>query len=309
MVTNGEANPVRALVFDPAVVTQVQFRVNGGTWLPMESVPGNPHLWQAVWDASALAEGEYTLDVQATTGSGVRTDTVATYVKVPPPPPVNGVCGSSNGGVLTSAPTDNLCSAGTPSAVTGSGPWSWSCNGLYGGTNASCSALLGFSLSLTFAGTGGGTVTSDPAGISCSGSCSSIFVAGTPVYLLATADSDSIFTDWSGACTGTGNCQITMNSNKAVTVTFSYVEPVQISGTSPAYYSTLGAAYAAASNGSILLSREYSFSENFNLNRNISVTLKGGYNSSYTSNSAYTTLQGILTIGNGSLTVENLVIR
>jgi hypothetical protein len=100
-----------------------------------------------------------------------------------------------------------------------------------------------------------------------------------------------------------------MNWSKAVTVTFSYVQPVLISGTSPAYYSTLGAAYAAALNGSILLSREYSFSENLNLNRNISVTLKGGYNSSYSSNSGYTTLHGILTIGNGSLTVENLVIR
>ena len=309
IVTNGEANPVRALVFDPAAVTQVQFRVNGGTWLPMESVPGNPHLWQGLWDASALAEGEYTLDVQATTGSGVRTDTVATYVKVPPLPPVNGVCGSSNGGVLTSAPTDNLCSAGTPSAVTGSGPWSWSCSGLYGGTNAGCSALLGFPLSLTFAGTGGGTVTSDPAGIFCSGSCSSIFVAGTPVSLLATADSDSVFFDWSEACTGTGDCQLTMNSDKGVTVTFSYVEPVLISGTSPAYYSTLGAAYVAAVNGSIILSREYSFSENLDLDRNISVTLKGGYNTSYTSNSGYTTLHGILTIVNGSLTVENLVIR
>ena len=306
-VPNAASNPIRALVFDPAAVTQVQFRVNGGIWQAMESVSGNPPLWQGVWDASALAEGEYTLDVQATTGSGVRSDTVATYVKYQAP--VNGVCGSSNGKILTGAPAADLCTAGTPSAVTGSGPWSWNCNGLYGGTNASCSALLGFPLSLTFTGTGGGTVNSDPAGISCSGSCSSTFVAGTPVNLFAAADSNSVFSDWSEACTGTGNCQITMNWSKAVTVTFSYVQPVLISGTSPAYYSTIGAAYAAALNGSILLSREYSFSENLNLNRNISVTLKGGYNSSYSSNSGYTTLHGILTIGNGSLTVENLVIR
>jgi len=80
-VTNATSNPIRALVFDPAAVTQVQFRVNGGTWRPMASVSGNPRLWQGVWDASALAEGEYTLDVQATTGSGVRTDAVTTYVK------------------------------------------------------------------------------------------------------------------------------------------------------------------------------------------------------------------------------------
>jgi hypothetical protein len=55
---------------------------------------------------------------------------------------VNGSCGSSNGADLTSAPTANLCTAGTASAVSGSGPWTWSCAGLDGGTTASCSAKL-----------------------------------------------------------------------------------------------------------------------------------------------------------------------
>ncbi len=83
-VPNGNSNPVRALVFDPNTVTQAQFRVNGGNWHPMERIPGNLRLWQGLWDASALAEGEYILDVQATTGSGVRMDTVTTYVKLLP---------------------------------------------------------------------------------------------------------------------------------------------------------------------------------------------------------------------------------
>jgi hypothetical protein len=55
---------------------------------------------------------------------------------------VNGVCGSSNGADLTSAPAANLCSAGTASTVSGSGPWTWSCAGSNGGTTASCSAQL-----------------------------------------------------------------------------------------------------------------------------------------------------------------------
>ena len=80
-VPKAASNPIRALVFDPATVTQVQFRVNGGVWQPMAVVSGNLRLWQGVWDASALSEGEYTLDVQAITGSGTRTDTVTTYVK------------------------------------------------------------------------------------------------------------------------------------------------------------------------------------------------------------------------------------
>src|SRR4029077_5523248 len=45
-----------------------------------------------------------------------------------------------NGATLTSAPTANLCSAGTASAVTGGGPWNWTCAGSGGGTTASCSA-------------------------------------------------------------------------------------------------------------------------------------------------------------------------
>jgi len=57
-------------------------------------------------------------------------------------PPVNGVCGASNGMAFYSAPSTNLCGTGTPSGVTGSGPWNWSCAGSNGGTNANCSASL-----------------------------------------------------------------------------------------------------------------------------------------------------------------------
>ncbi len=56
--------------------------------------------------------------------------------------PVNGTCGSANGQSLFGAPTSNLCTTGTSSAVTGSGPWAWSCNGANGGSASSCSASL-----------------------------------------------------------------------------------------------------------------------------------------------------------------------
>jgi len=52
--------------------------------------------------------------------------------------PVPGVCGSSHAAILTVAPTTNLCSTGTPSAVTGSGPWTWTCSGSTGGKDADC---------------------------------------------------------------------------------------------------------------------------------------------------------------------------
>src|SRR5579863_9681835 len=58
------------------------------------------------------------------------------------PTPVKGACGASNGASLSSAPTANLCTAGTASTVSGAGPWSWSCGGANGGTTATCSAQL-----------------------------------------------------------------------------------------------------------------------------------------------------------------------
>lgn len=53
--------------------------------------------------------------------------------------PVNAVCGSDNGGTFSSTPT-HLCTRGSPSAVAGSGPWTWSCTGGCYGTTVNCSA-------------------------------------------------------------------------------------------------------------------------------------------------------------------------
>jgi len=60
----------------------------------------------------------------------------------PPPPPtvVNGACGTADGVAVSSTPTINLCTAGTATSVSGSGPWNWSCLGSNGGTDAQCTA-------------------------------------------------------------------------------------------------------------------------------------------------------------------------
>lgn len=55
--------------------------------------------------------------------------------------PANGICGIANGQTFSSTPSANLCSSGIASAVIGQGPWSWTCDGVGGGSNASCSAL------------------------------------------------------------------------------------------------------------------------------------------------------------------------
>lgn len=76
-------------------------------------------------------------------------------------------------------------------------------------------------LTVTPAGTGQGTVTSDVGGISCPPTCSTTLPDGQPVVLQAQPSSGSVFAGWSGeGCTGTSDCSIVMDGPKAVTATF-----------------------------------------------------------------------------------------
>ena len=77
-----------------------------------------------------------------------------------------------------------------------------------------------FPLAVTPAGTGSGTVSSTPSGIACPGTCSANFNSGALVTLTAVAGSGSTFAGWSGACTGTATCSVTMSAARAVTATF-----------------------------------------------------------------------------------------
>ena len=79
-------------------------------------------------------------------------------------------------------------------------------------------------LSVFKAGTGSGTVTSSPAGISCGETCTAEFEAGKVVTLTPTAATGSEFTGWSGACSGTGACQVTMSEAESVTTSFAVEE-------------------------------------------------------------------------------------
>jgi hypothetical protein len=82
-----------------------------------------------------------------------------------------------------------------------------------------------YTLTVSKAGTGSGTVTSNPPGISCGNACTASYVSGTVVYLTAQPASNSEFAGWSGACSGTGTCMVTMNANKTVTATFNLKAP------------------------------------------------------------------------------------
>jgi len=81
-------------------------------------------------------------------------------------------------------------------------------------------AVSGMALTVARSGSGSGTITSSPAGISCGSTCSASFANGANVTLIATPASGSTFAGWSGSCSGTGTCAVSMTAARAVTATF-----------------------------------------------------------------------------------------
>ena len=81
-------------------------------------------------------------------------------------------------------------------------------------------------LTVARSGLGTGTVSSTPGGIDCGSTCSTIFAQNTQVTLTPTPAPGSWFTGWSGDCTGTGSCTMTMNADQNVLATFGRVAPV-----------------------------------------------------------------------------------
>ncbi len=106
------------------------------------------------WSGTYTIEGSQTTgDLTITSVAGTITDALSNSSVNPTIPAgqnigdgksiviaLNGVCGASNGGSFSTAPSSGLCSYGTASSVGGSGPWSWTCTGQNGGVTADCSA-------------------------------------------------------------------------------------------------------------------------------------------------------------------------
>ena len=68
-----------------------------------------------------------------------------------------------------------------------------------------------YPLNIVNGGTGGGVVTSGDGLVNCRG-CTATYTRGSTVTLFAAASSGSTFSGWSGACSGSGPCTVTMTS-------------------------------------------------------------------------------------------------
>jgi hypothetical protein len=116
-------------------------------------------------------------------------------------------------------------------------------------------AVSQFTLTVSTTGSGSGTVTNSPTGTA--------FIAGTLVSLTAAAAANSVFTGWSGACSGTANpCSVTMNANTTVTAAFSF--------------KTYTITASAGSNGTI--SPSGSVNVNYGVSQTYAITPATGFN-------------------------------
>jgi hypothetical protein len=88
-----------------------------------------------------------------------------------------------------------------------------------GGTGGGGSAQF----ALHLATTGDGLIRG--AGSDCRGACTAQLAAGSQVQLQAVPDAGATFMGWSGACGGTGPCQVTLNADASVSATFARQAP------------------------------------------------------------------------------------
>lgn len=115
----------------------------------------------------------------------------------------------------------------TPDAGSTFMGWSGACSGincevtLDADRSVTATFALLPALAVTHSGSGFGTVRSNVPGIDCGTDCwESYDPAGAVVTLTATANPDSTFVGWSGACAGTGNCTLTVDAIKTANARF-----------------------------------------------------------------------------------------
>jgi hypothetical protein len=92
-----------------------------------------------------------------------------------------------------------------------------------------------YPLTVSKNGTGSGTVSSDPAGISCGTDCDESYASGQSVTLTAISATGSVFAGWSGTCSGTANtCTVSMTGERSVMATFNSITPSSSGSALPA---------------------------------------------------------------------------
>jgi hypothetical protein len=140
--------------------------------------------------------------------------------------------------------------------------------------------------------------------------------SGTIVLLNAIEDSGYPFDSWTN-CDSPSNdvCTMTMTDAKNVTAVFDSCQyPVKIIGGTTEYFSTLQEAYDYSADSDTIQSQDTLLTGNVHFDRNIIVTIQGGYNCDYSAVTGVTTIETVapafnMTIDFGSVSIENIAIQ
>ena len=131
-----------------SAASQAQTRIDGACGASssntMTAAP-SANLCDSGTPSSVYGEGPWTWTCSGVNGgvaASCETQKVVPNAPPPPGPAVNGLCGAANGVAGVAQPSEGLCSSGTLTAISGDGPWNWSCLGQNGGMTVSCTAPL-----------------------------------------------------------------------------------------------------------------------------------------------------------------------
>lgn len=244
VVTSATSYPLTVQVVGTGSVTSSPAGINcpgtcsatftSGTQVTLNAIAGTGYSFQG-WTGSGCGTASScavtvnaAVSLTATfTSSGVPTYPVAVSLSGPgtvtsSPAGIN--CGSSctanfpqgSQVTLTAAPAIGAMFSGWGGACTGTGTCTIT---LTAATAVSAGFVPTYPLAVQLTG-GSGTVTSNPSGINCPTTCTANFAQSTQVTLAALPGQGFTFSGWSGACSGSQACTVTMAGASSVSAAF-----------------------------------------------------------------------------------------
>ena len=199
-------DPAGGIYSHGTVVTVTNTPVTGSTFTGWSGACSGAGSCTVTMDAAKTVTATFTLNsyalITATTGTGAGSVSLD---------PAGGTYDHGTVVTVTNTPATGSTFTGWSGACAGTGSCTVTMNAAKAVT--ATFSLNSYVLATATAGTGAGSLTLDPSG--------GTYSHGTVVTVTNTPATGSTFAGWSGACSGTGSCTVTMDAAKAVTATFS----------------------------------------------------------------------------------------
>jgi hypothetical protein len=115
------------------------------------------------------------------------------------------------------------------------------------------------------------------------------------------ASLERLSTDW---CSGNADCTLTMAGSRSAEARFELADKARIGTTG---YASFATAYSDAGSDATIFLLNDLLPINWAIDKHL--VLHGGFNGSFDNQVGYTTLQGILAIGSGSVEADRIIVQ